>query len=245
MLGLLPYLLIEFVVQTVIFCALLWIMIKIQKLDQHFEFRFVGVLGTAALVTGVDILLDRTAGHFLGEYLASYITVPITSTVLVVCLKKVTGADLVDIIFTGAIAYALMFAVNLFILGSLMGNLRPATKNPDEFETATQRQEMMVPAPSVPQTNPRVAIPPTNATIPSPAKSPEKIAANLSVKGVTRNGAQSAVSLQTESRGYTLFLGESITMQTADGPLPVHFKELGKDWVILEIGGESVKLPVP
>jgi len=245
MLGQLPYLLIEFVVQTVIFCALLWMMIKIQKLDQHFEFRFVGVLGTAALVTGLDLLLDRTVGHFLGEYLASYITVPITSTVLVVCLKKVTGADLVDIIFTGAIAYALMFAVNLFILGSLMGNLRPAARNPDEFETATQQQEITAQPQPAPRTNPPASIPPTNSITQSPAKPAEKANPHISVKGVTRNGAQSAVSIQTETKGYTLFLGESLTVQTADGPLPVHFTELGKDWVTLEIGGETVKFPIP
>ena len=44
--------LIEFVLQTAILLGLLWGMIKIQKLDQHATYRFLWVLGAAALATG-------------------------------------------------------------------------------------------------------------------------------------------------------------------------------------------------
>ena len=244
MLGNLPHLLIEFAVQTVIFVALLWVMIKIQKLDQHSGFSFLGVLGTAALVTGLDMALDRTVGRFLGAELASYITVPISSTVLFLCLKKVTGAPFVDIIFTAAISYALMFAVNLFILGSLMGDLRPTASNPDESETDTQRQETAAEPQPASRVNPPTPTAPTNSVKPSPAKPVEKAAAAISIKGVTRNAAKSTVMIQTGTKSYTLFLGESLTVQTADGPVPVRFSDLGENWVTLEIGGEPVKYPV-
>ena len=140
--GILLSRLIEFAIQTAILLGLLWGMIKIQKLDQKFEYNFLWLLGSAALATGLDQILEMTLGHFIGIYFASYISTPIVVTVLLLCLKKVTHAPYVDVLFTVAISYALLFGVNLFILGSLMGDLRPSARNPDEFEIVTQQQEI-------------------------------------------------------------------------------------------------------
>ncbi len=315
--GILLSRLIEFAVQTAILLGLLWGMIKIQKLDQRFEYNFLGLLGSAALATGLDQILQLTVGRFLGIYFASYITTPIVVTVLLLCLKKVTQAPYVDVVFTVAISYALLFGVNLFILGSLMGDLRPPARNPDEFEVVTQQQEIKteyqaaiktnLPAPktnppapgapanlvkpsekAAPQTNPPAPSALTNATKPAkgvvpmtnppaagastnlvkppeaaapktnqpaqsaptnsaaqrPAKPAEVIAKYFAVKGVTENAAKSAVTIQAGTKIYTIFLGETALMQTPDGPIPVRFKDLGEDGVVLEINGEPVKLPI-
>lgn len=315
--GILLSRLIEFALQTVILLGLLWGMIKIQKLDQKFEYKFLWLLGSAALATSLDQILETTLAHFVGISLASYISTPIVVTVLLLCIKKVTQAPYVDVLFTVAISYALLFGVNLFILGSLMDDLRPAARNPDEFEIVTQQQEMKKeyqtaiktnlpapktnpPAPSAstnlvkpaekaaPKTNPPAPSVPTNSTKPakgaatmtnlpapsestnsvkppgeaaaktnqpapstptnsvsqSPAKPIEALAKLFIVKGVTRNAAKSAVTIQTGTKIYTAFLGETTLMQTPDGPIPVRFKDLGDDWVVLEINGEQAMLPI-
>ncbi len=178
--GILLHRLIEFAIQTAILLGLLWGMIKIQKLDQRFEYNFLGLLGSAALATGLDQILQLTVGRFLGIYFASYITTPIVVTVLLLCLKKVTQAPYVDVVFTVAISYALLFGVNLFILGSLMGDLRPPARNPDEFEVVTQQQEIKteyqaaiktnLPAP---KTNPPAPGAPANLVKPSEKAAPK------------------------------------------------------------------------
>jgi hypothetical protein len=271
--GILLSRLIEFAVQTAILLGLLWGMIKIQKLDQGFEYNFLGLLGSAALATGLDQILQMTVGHFIGIYFASYITTPIVVTVLLLCLKKVTHAPYVDVLFTVAISYALLFGVNLFILGPLMGDLRPSARHSEEFENVTQQQEIKKeyqaaiktnlpapkanpPAPSAPansikpakgaahMTNPPVPGTSSNSASHSPAKPVEAIARYFAVRGVTRNATKSAVTIQAGTKIYTIFLGETALTQTPDGPIPVRFKDLGEDWVVLEINGEPVKLPI-
>ena len=308
---------IEFALQTAILLGLLWGMIKIQKLDQKFEYNFLWLLGSAALATGLDQILQMTLGHFIGIYLASYISTPIVVTVLLLCLKRVTQAPYVDVLFTVAISYALLFGVNLFILESLMGDLRPSARNSEEFEIVTQQQEIKKeyqtaiktnlpapkanppapsapanpikaaekaapktnpPVPSVPanstkpakgaapmtnlpapgastnlvkppgeaatKTNPPAQSTPTNSASQSPAKPVEALAKFFVVKGVTRNAAKSAVTIQSGAKIYTIFLGETALTQTPDGPIPVRFKDLGEDWVVLEINGEQAMLPI-
>jgi hypothetical protein len=272
--GILLSRLIEFALQTAILLGLLWGMIKIQKLDQRFEYNFLGLLGSAALATGLDQILQMTLGHFIGIYFASYISTPIVVTVLLLCLKKVTHAPYVDVLFTVAISYALLFGVNLFILESLMGDLRPSARNSDEFEVVTQQQQEIKkehqtaiktnlpvpkanpPAPSAPansikpakgaapKTNQPAQSAPTNSISQSPAKPVEAIAKYFAIKGVTRNAAKSAVTIQTGAKIYTVFLGETALMQTPDGPIPVRFNDLGEDWVVLEINGEPAKFPI-
>lgn len=89
-----------------IYTALLWIMIKVQKLN----YNWLGLLGSSALASAIDYI--PVVGPYLGW------------VALVICLQKVTQADIApDVLFTVAIAGSLMFCVNLFLLGSLMGTL--------------------------------------------------------------------------------------------------------------------------
>jgi len=85
---------------------------------------------------------------------------------------------------------------------------------------------------------------PTNSASQTPAKPVEALVKFFVVKGVTRNAAKSAVTIQSGAKIYTIFLGETALTQTPDGPIPVRFKDLGADWVVLEINGEQAMLPI-
>jgi hypothetical protein len=219
------FLAVEFLIHGTILLVLLWIMIKLQKLD----YNFLGLLGSAALGSGLDMI-----PHF-GHYLA----VP----VLYLCIWKATRSTIFpDAAFTVVVAYALMFCVNLFILGSLMGDLRPADKAMENDETPVPK--LAVKTNSIVRTNavhPVVVAPPAPSAEELEAK---KIAATFLIKGVTRNADQSSVTLQSGKKVYTIFLGESDVVMTGDGQISVQFKELGDHSVTLTIKEIDVKLPL-
>jgi hypothetical protein len=233
---------IEFAVQTVFLFLALWIMIKVQKLD----YNFPGLLGTAAIVSGLDRVLDTVLGHFLGDYLATYISAPIILVALIICISKVTHADRVDVMFTIVVGYALMFGMNLWLFGALLGDLRPSAGSSREFDTIAEQQETNEVVQTAIQTNQ-----PVQNTHPSVSNAPAKLAAQpagittnlFSVKGVARDASKSAVTIQTGKRTYTIMLGESALTQTTNGPVSVRFKELGDGWVVLTINGVETKLP--
>jgi hypothetical protein len=239
---------IEFAVQTAFLFVALWIMIKVQKLD----YNFPGLLGTAAIVSGLDRVLDTVLGHFLGIYLANYISAPIILVVLIICVSKVTHADRVDVMFTIVVGYALMFGMNLWLFGALLGDLRPSAGSTREFDTVTQQQQETnevvqtaiktnQPIQSAHQPVPSAS---TNAAMQkAPAKPVEQMAGLFSIKGIAQNGSNSAVTIQTGKRTYTISLGESALTQTTNGLVSVRFKELGDGWVVLAINGVETKLP--
>ncbi len=237
---------VEFAVQTVFLFLALWIMIKIQKLD----YNFPGLLGTAALVSGLDRVLETVLGHFVGIYLTCSITAPIDVTVLIICISKVTHADRVDVMFTIMVGCALMFGMNLWLFGALLGDLRPSAGNSGELDTVTQQPQtnkvnqiaIKTNQPAQSAHQPGASAPAGLAAQPAPAQPAEATNGLFSVKGITRNGPNSAVTIQTGKRTYTISLGESALTQTSHGPVSVRFKELGDGWVVLTINGVETKL---
>jgi len=230
---------IEFIVQTAFLFAALWIMIKVQKLD----YNFPGLLGSAALACAVDSILNLIFGHWFGP-LATYFSAPFFLIVLYVCLKKLTHADHVDVIFTMCVGGALRFGMNLWLIGVLMGDLRPSARNSDEFDTSTPPLETNAVRQIAVNTNaPAPGAPARPAAQPKPGQLVEAATNLFSVKGIARNGSNSAVTIQTGKRTYTISLGESALTQTAKGPVSVRFKELGDGWVVLAIDGKDTKLP--
>ena len=223
---------IEFASQTVVLFALVWIMVKLQKLDQHFEFHFLKLLGVAALASGLDMI------PYFGHYLSV--------SALLLGIKLVTRSPYADVLFTVGISYALMFAVNLFIIGSLMGDLRPSASVAGEhgqFEDTPPEQTVKTEPVTVAKTNPPA---PTAAPKPAPqgsAKPAPAGATHFIIKGISRNGAKSVVTIDTGTKAYTLFLGDTLNMQTAEGNSRVRFENLDADWVTLNIDGKPVKLP--
>jgi hypothetical protein len=89
-----------------IYTGLLWLMIKIQKLD----YNLLGLFGSSLAATVLGYI------PFVGFYVGW--------VVLVICLWKCTGADIApDVLFTVGVAGALMFCVKLFAIGALMTHL--------------------------------------------------------------------------------------------------------------------------
>src|SRR5258708_27284030 len=99
---------IHLAMQTVFLVAALWIMIKLQKLN----YNFLGLLGAAALASAIDLIP-------LPFHIASLIS----CAVLLFCVTKVTGAEYVDVKFTVFVGYALWFGMNLWLVGTLLGDL--------------------------------------------------------------------------------------------------------------------------
>jgi hypothetical protein len=151
---------IEFAIQTVFLLLALWIMIKLQKL----HWNLPGMIGAAALASGLDMI------PYVGHY--------ISFSVLLLCVWKLSQPDsYTDVIFTVGIGYALMFCMNLFLLGALMGDMKPLTpvkadSKPADGEvrpadTANETNQATVE--TVHATEPKEKAEPVNSTTNQPA----------------------------------------------------------------------------
>jgi hypothetical protein len=217
--------LIHYGVETVFLLVALWIMIKLQKLN----YNFLGLLGAAALASAIDLLP-----------LPLVITSFISCTVLFFCIAKVTGAERVDATFTVGVGYALWFGMNLFLLGALLGDLRPSARETENRRLKEKMEHNEVTARA------REAAPDSNRTPPAAkpqtAKSPEGSLPPLTVKSLIRNGAKSSVTLQSDSDSRIIFLGDTELLHTATGQLKVRFDGMTNEFVLLTVGDQPVKL---
>ena len=241
-----------------IYTALLWAMIKIQKLN----YNVAGLFASSLLSVLVNLI------PFVGPYL-SYV-------VLVICLWKCTGADIApDIVFTVGIAGALMFCVNLWIIGMLMGQLRPdfarnaagtnATEMVDEDEDDAEEDGGKTvernPAPAERQVSSqkplrvaaRTSSPPTPATrtAPTPAakdpSTPPTITdGSLTVKGVSM-GAHPSVLISDGAQVYTVSRGDSFTVSLPDtGRTRIRCEDITSSFVVLKNArGQLFQLRLP
>jgi hypothetical protein len=250
---------VNILIEATILTVALWIMIKVQKLN----YSFLGLLGTAGLASALDVILGLMFGHFLGGWLGSYLSRPIVVVVLFICISKVTEADLVDVTFTIVVGYAVYFCLNLFLLAALLPTPGRAEEGSEFAAYETERQPELQSA----QTN-RAATPiapairPTNpaaAKVAAPAKAPEKtvtaavssepaqagpvakIPKGFSLKGII-SGSNPSAMISTGVRTYTIFQGDTLTMETADGKVDVSCEKLEADKAHLNIGGDSVVL---
>jgi hypothetical protein len=236
-------------VETVILTIALWIMIKAQKLNYHFP----GLLGAAALTSGLDEILNRSLDPVLGIYLASYISTPVAVAVLFICITRLTRADQVDVFFTIGVGYAIWFCLNLWLLGALMGDLSPSTRPagneagaaglPAKYRTPNTNR-LAAPSPMTNKAAGSVARPPGNPGEPVPANLVSETIKSLSLKGIISAGKPSAM-ISTGVKTYTLFPGDSLDLETAHGKVAVRCEKLEKDRVILNVAGEPVTLSLP
>ena len=226
MMAYLPGLLIHFGVQTVILLAALWIMIKLQKLN----YNFLGLLGAAALASAICLIP-----------LPFRISKIISCAVLLLCISKVTQAEFVDVKFTVGVGYALMFGMNLFLMGSLMGDLRPSAREAENHriseETEDEDDTARAPQAVAASTN-RTPL----AAKPQKVNSPQGALPKFSVKSLIRNKARSYVTLQSENDSRIIFLGDTELVHTATGPLKVRFDGLTDQFVLLTVGEQQMKL---
>jgi hypothetical protein len=226
---------IEFLIRSAFLGIALWVMIKIQKL----EWDLLGLLLSTALGSGLDMI------PIVGHYLA----VP----ALWLCLKQVTNGDLFpDVAFTVGISYALVFCMNLFVIGSLLGDLRPSKKHaevapPERTAVSKDKPEAdgpptaTKPAPVVAAQppDPKPVQQPTNQPI---KKSTREMVRNFSVKGILEGIDKPVGTISSGLKTYTLIAGETRSMETENGRIAVRFDGVSDHQVILTISGEQIAL---
>ena len=212
--------LIVFVGHTVLLTVALWIMLKLQSLN----YNFPGLLGCAVLGGGLDMI------PFVGH--------PLAVVSLYFGIWKMTRASMFpDAAFTVAVAYALMFAFNMLVLTALMGDIRPDL-HPGRADDPYDRTNMM--------TNlMEEAVQPAVTNQATPSKTAQLAAKDLIIKGVTRNGDNSSVSIKSGTKNYFVVLNKATLIQTEDGVLSVRLTALADTTLTLDIGGEPVTLPLP
>jgi hypothetical protein len=217
---------IGFAIRTALLTALLWIMIKLQKMN----YFFLGLLVAAAVACALDSI------PFVGHYLAVI--------VLYIAIWKITGATLFpDAVFTVVISYALVFAVNMLLLTAMIGHLGPGIAEDDPTETPAD----VAPAKPVPSTA-KVAAQ-TNA---SPAagratstNSADAWLKDVVVKGATENGKKSLLVIGVKKKTYTLAMDEETAIEFPKGAARMRLLNLNGSWATVELNGQSAYLEVP
>ena len=219
------------VAKWLVYTGLLWGMIKIQKLN----YNTLGLFGSSLAATLVAFI------PYVGSYL-SY-------AVLIFCLWKCTGAEIApDIIFTVGIAGALMFCVNLFVIGALMGNVRSdlsaaAREDFDSTEMADTDAEEESDEEEPPTPEPAIVKP----TVTAQPKLPTVKAntGSLVLKGLTFNASRPFVMISDGTRVHTISSGESFTATLPHGRTKFSCEEITKTSVMLKSqAGELVRLQI-
>lgn len=216
-----------------VYTGLLWGMIRIQKLN----YNIWGLFGSSLAAILVGFI------PFVGSYL-SY-------AVLVFCLWKCTGADIVpDVVFTVAIAGALMFCVNLWVIGALMGSLRPdlsaharhgtdkahptgaddLTDEDDHGATTAKPAAVRTTTASTNASRANAAVPSTNAPV-------------LVLKSVTFSPVRPFVMISDGTRAYTVGKGETFTATLSQGRVTLRCEEITRDSAVVKPPqGEAIVL---
>jgi hypothetical protein len=208
-------------VQWLVYTALLWFMIKIQGLN----YNLAGLLGSSLLATLIGQI--PLIGPILGW------------AVLVVCLWKCTGADIApDVLCTVSIAGALMFCFNLFLLGSLMGELRPDLMVASAQESAIPEEDEENDEADSPARGP-------SARVPTPEKSFAAAPRELVLKGITVRPSGSMAMVFDGGRLHTISKGEAFLAHTTEGRIKLRCEEITDAGVVLATGnGQKIKLTV-
>jgi hypothetical protein len=193
----------------------LWVMIQIQKL----QYALLPLIGAAFLAAALDMI--PLVGH--------YIAVP----VLYLCIWKITREDLFpDAVFTVGLSYACTYCVTIILLAyAPVPGLHTASA-PDNFDDATNATVAIV------QTTNQA---PVAEAPPAPSIPQDGVAADISVKGVSRGANDALVTIQYGRKDYVISLGEGTTISTKEGPATVRFVKADGNNVTLSVRGQEVK----
>jgi hypothetical protein len=213
---------IQFVIQTAFITLALWIMIKLQK----FQFNFPGLVGSAALATIVDFI------PFVGHYLAV--------TVLFLCISKVTREKGGDVIFTVGVSYALTFGMNLFLLSSMMGDLRVHARSRDGAPVSAAVGNLT--GDEEKKTNGVATINKPVVVEPAPVKVRVPPPEGLVLKGVVNGAKTASVMLLAGEKTYTLFVGDSTHIALGKDSPEVTLVSVKAATAVLNIDGQEVEI---
>jgi len=184
----------------IIYSLVLWGMLKAQGLN----FNWPGLLASSALGTIVAVI------PFVGIY-AAYV-------VVVLCIWKVTKEDIwPDVIFTVAVASALMFAIKLFLLGALMGDMRPSVLK-ERF-----------------QSNPDEAVETGGFSSLRSLFSGEAEEDFFQLRGISFASTQHVALIGRAGRNYTLTSNETVMVASEQGPVQIHCDEIRSNSIVLTV----------
>jgi hypothetical protein len=232
---------IYFLTRFILLSAALWILLRAQDLN----YTIPGMLGSAALASAFDMI------PFGGHYAAV--------GVLLFCVLKLTRAHFIDVRFTVAISYAVMFLMQMLLLTAMPGDLQVFARSPkvarvlqattggdNEADLAEMNAAPVVAKPIV-STNEVVQAPaPTNAApapkpVVAPAANPAPdLSHNFSLKGVMKSSG--LVIINTGTKTYTVGLGETTAMDTAGGKVDVSVESIADTSAVIKIGGVPTTL---
>jgi hypothetical protein len=225
-------LIVTFGVRFMLLVGFLRMMIHFQKMN----FTWLPLLGAAFLAAGLDMV------PLVGHYLA----VP----VLYLCVWKITNCELVpDAVFTVALSYGLTFMMTLIFLAyAPVPKFHPASAQDYNFDDLTNAPAVAVVQPTNQVADTAVTPAPANPSAPDPATPPDnnnnKIASDISIKGVSGVGNNALVTIQYRKKNYIISPGEGVTISTDAGLASVRFLETDGDVVKLAVNGQPVKYPV-
>lgn len=210
---------ITFPFRFVALLVFLIIMIKIQK----FDFAWLPLLGATLLATVLDTI--PLVGHFLA--------VP----VLYFCIWKITNSSLYpDAAFTVGLSYALVRCVAYILLAyaPMPNGIHP---KPQKYDLAS-----LAPSPGLQATNEVAEADPAPQPQAPVVNVPDnKTTANISVKGVSRDASGAMVTIQCNSKVYTISSDEGTPVSTDNGIVTVRVLAADDKNVTLDVGGQPVK----
>lgn len=236
-----------------IYTGLLWGMIKIQK----FDYNVLGLFASSLVATALGYI--PFVGHYIGW------------VVLVLCLWKCTGAPIApDVFFTVGIAGALMFCVNLFVIGALMGDLTlpvaalhaRANAGQNAFDDSEEIEQpdgatnfLKLAGNPWRQTNaavtrsnpaPQMASLVARSVAPvavAPTVEGRALAAKLSLKGVGMNGSGKSAMIADGRQIFTVGLGDLVSVPSAQGTVTMVCEDITQTSVTLALErGEKIKV---
>ena len=233
-----------------VYTALLWMMIKLQNLN----YNVLGLLGSSLLASALDYI--PVVGCYIGW------------AALVICLWKCTGADIApDVLFTVGVAGALMFCVNLFAIGWLMGNLsvispaladyEPAhptemstDMDEDEHDEDAGPAEAKAVATVAPAPKPvaktwgwfRKTEPPPQPTASPAPKDLGNLPTQLSIKGISVSASQKSALIANGRQLHDVRVGDSFAVNSDKGRVTLVCEDITQSAVILAADGARMKL---
>jgi hypothetical protein len=207
--------------RCLIHTGLLWCLMRLQHLNHT----------VPKLLLAAVIATATTQIPFVGPYLSF--------VVLLVCLRRLTGeAVLPDLVFTVVVTGTLMFAVNLWLLATLLPS--PETVRHSWILRWVERG-----APAVKET-PVTVIDLDEMPPPAPLTTAGKPAARRepSVQGVVLKGVMISrqgqfVLVGSGSRTQPLRAGEHTTFETPRGPVDVQCESMESNRVWMQIRGPA------
>lgn len=241
---------IQFFLQMVFLVLALWLMVALQKL----QYNFLGLLGTAALASALCLI------PYFGRILAG--------PAVLLCLLKVTHETWSDVVFTAAISWVLVWAMNFLLVswlisgGGLMARFHPhspgrpqttVADNSDDDEPADAATNHVAASGKTTGTNTVKTIGATKPKVAAP-KAPDEavarvspraaeLARTLTLKSVTNNGKNSMAMISTGAKNYTLFLNETASVQLPDGAsVNVQCVSVDDNSAVLLVDGARVPL---